>query len=313
MHEVISAILGTILLYNLSNSLDNIQKTPSTQTVSSSEVISDNSNWSVQPPSSFLSSIDLLRLGSILLDLQEQWWVASKADGRLADSNLPPSAVSRLHTSYGRLASFVSYPESHLSPVELSEAGLVNTQDAVAWLRHFQSDGTQLDEDIFGPAKHEKGWLQAALADTFANGQSGVRGFNVPLHRTTNWFPPVAHSVLKHDEPGRCIETGFTHICSSSNSEFLVSANSEDGSVCIWNSAVRLFVAGRLNLKQIRASNLPRFLQDNKSLSEMIDIQPRQRANAKIQNNQVDISILAQPYRWQWNLSRQTQQTVISR
>lgn len=168
-------------------------------------------------------------------------------------SDLPSQPASRLHTARGRLASFVGYPGSgSFSPIELSEAGLVNTQDYAVSLRHFLEYGTPIEEDIFGPSQHGEGWLKTALADVFPNNMmlKGFASINVPLHRTHNCFPAVAHTVADQNEPGGCIETDFTHVCSSENSEFFISANADDGSVCIWNAALQLFVAGRLNLKQ---------------------------------------------------------------
>ena len=256
MHEVISAIFITILLYNLSNSLDNIQKTPSIQTVSSSEVIFDNSHWSVQPPSSFLSSIDLLRLGSILLDLQEQWWVASNADGRLADSNLPPSAVSRLHTSYDDLRA--SSATRKTTWVRSSWSKRDSSTRRTPWPDSATSRATERSST--------KTSSDCEARERLAAGRPRWHFCERPKRSAR-----LQRAVAQNDELICMLPTLFwsttslaaassSQLCSSSNSEFLVSANSEDGSVCIWNSAVRLFVAGRLNLKQIRASNLPRFL-----------------------------------------------------
>ena len=205
MHEVISAILITILFYNLSKSLDNIQKAPSTQTVSSSEVISDNSHWSVQSPSSFLSSIDLLRLGSILLDLQEQWWVASNADGRLADSNLPPSAVSRLHTSYDDLRAW--FATLKVTWVRSSWAKRDSSTRRTPWpdsatSRATERSSTKTSSDRRNTRKAgcrppSLTLLRTAKAECAAS-MCRCTERRIDLH--------VVHSALKHDEPCCCIK-----------------------------------------------------------------------------------------------------------
>ena len=59
---------------------------------------------------------------------------------------------------------------------------------------------------------------------------------NVPLYRSLNLFPSVSHSIQKEHEPNWLIESMFTHVCISSNSEFIISANTEDGGVWIWNA-----------------------------------------------------------------------------
>ena len=43
----------------------------------------------------------------------------------------------RLFTAFGRLNSLLSYPSNHFSLIEIAEAGLYNTQDALLDVRHF--------------------------------------------------------------------------------------------------------------------------------------------------------------------------------
>lgn len=71
--ETISDILkGPVQLLNLSKSLNIIQQTTPSQTVSLSDTHSNIENPTMPSTSCLLSEIDLFKLSSILVDLQEQ-------------------------------------------------------------------------------------------------------------------------------------------------------------------------------------------------------------------------------------------------
>jgi hypothetical protein len=82
-------------------------------------------DWQKEP-----SLAQLLTLLSSLLKLDEQLFAFTLSENFPTEMrNLYPMEVSRIHTAYGRLASFVTWPNAQRSPIVLSEAGLLNESD----------------------------------------------------------------------------------------------------------------------------------------------------------------------------------------
>lgn len=197
------------------------------------------------------SVVNILKLFAVVLSLQEQVWLATKVDTSWIDPAVIERVTSRTQTAYGRLASFVSWPSDQLHPVKLSEAGLVNTSDQLIKLNHYLEYGTPIEEDVLKWVETEGKNLTHYLQTRFPNNLmiKGYPAINVPLYKTINYHPPWMHTSNVGNEEHDFTPKEITDICTPKFSEFLMSANSEDGSVCIWNSQLHLFLVGRLNFK----------------------------------------------------------------
>ena len=80
----------------------------------------------------------------------------------------------------------------------------------------------------------------------------GFESINVPLYKTLNYYPASCHTTLMYSDSSGTIEpirSMITHFLTTSKSEFVATANNSDGSICIWNSVLQLFLAGRINFK----------------------------------------------------------------
>jgi hypothetical protein len=197
------------------------------------------------------SLIKILQLISVLLSLQEQLWISSMSVQSQIDSSLLEKCTSRTQSAYGRLSSFTSWPSSQVHPIKLSEAGLVNTSDQHIRLNHYLEYGTQIEEEALKSTQNEGNSLSDFLQSKFPNNLmvKGYPSINVPLHKTINLFPPWKHTSDVDQEKNCFVEKEITDLWVPKYSEFLISANSEDGSAWIWNSQLHLFLAGRINFK----------------------------------------------------------------
>ena len=94
------------------------------------------------------SIVNILKLISILLGIQEQVWLIVNR----SESSIPQEAfertVSRVQTAYGRLASFISWPSDQVHPIKLTEAGLLNISDQLSSLRHYLEYNTPIEDDV---------------------------------------------------------------------------------------------------------------------------------------------------------------------
>ena len=94
------------------------------------------------------SIISLLKCVSICLSIEEQLWVKSKRFTNKLDVAKIHKICARVQSSYGRLASYISWPSNKAHPVFLSEAGLVNISDKLPKLSHYLEYGSSIEEDI---------------------------------------------------------------------------------------------------------------------------------------------------------------------
>ena len=93
-----------------------------------------------------LSILQVLKLISVILDLQEQVWLWSRRENGEIDSDVLERITSRTHTAYGRLASFISWPSDQNHPLNLSEQGYINTSDGMIKLRHYLKSNFEVEE-----------------------------------------------------------------------------------------------------------------------------------------------------------------------
>ena len=94
------------------------------------------------------SIVNILKLISILLGIQEQvWLIVNRSESSIPQETFERT-VSRVQTAYGRLASFISWPSDQVHPIKLSEAGLLNTSDQLSSLRHYLEYNTPIEDDV---------------------------------------------------------------------------------------------------------------------------------------------------------------------
>lgn len=127
----------------------------------------------------------------------------------------------------------------------------MNTSDLFISLRHFSQYDTSIEAEALKSLQGDGKDLLLYLDTKFQNSLT-VKGFpsiNVPLHQTINYFPPCRHTSDADQEENHFVAMPITDVEAPKCSEFLMSASSEDGSVCIWNSRLQLFMVGRLNFK----------------------------------------------------------------
>lgn len=232
------------------------QKIKNESILQGSEVIIQSQNSELDNPNEYFyedswSIIKLLQLISVLLSLQEQLWISSVSDQTQIDPSLLEKYASRSHSAYGRLSSFISWPSNQVHPIKLSEVGLVNTSDQYMKLNHYLEYGTPIEEEILKSSQNEAKNLSDYLQTKFPNNLmvKGYPSINVPLHKTVNLFPPWRHTSDVDQEDNQFVMKEITDLWVPKYSEFLMSANSEDGSAWIWNSQLQLFLAGRINFK----------------------------------------------------------------
>ena len=94
------------------------------------------------------SIINLLKCISICLSIEEQLWVNSKRFTNKLDVAKIHKVCARVQSSYGRLASYISWSSNKAHPVILSEAGLVNISDKLPKLSHYLEYGSTIEKDI---------------------------------------------------------------------------------------------------------------------------------------------------------------------
>jgi len=123
------------------------------------------------------SILQVKKLISVILDLQEQVWLWTRKESDKLNPKSLERNVSRTHTAYGRLASFISWPGDKIHPLSLSEEGFVNTSDTSIRLRHYLNTEVMVEEDA------------ANLRENIASMDSSTNTINVPLYKTINYFP----------------------------------------------------------------------------------------------------------------------------
>lgn len=156
-----------------------------------SKDIFDDAQNEIPESSNSPSLINILKCISISLLVEEQIWVNSKYFKSRLDNSKCSNSVSRIQTSYGRLASYISYPTSKIHPVHLSEVGLVNTGDKVPALFHYLEYGSKIEDDVISTIYIDTKSLLHYLESKFQNNMM-IKGFdsvNVPLYRTVNYQP----------------------------------------------------------------------------------------------------------------------------
>lgn len=209
------------------------------------------------------SILQVKKLISVILDLQEQVWLWTRKESDKLNPKSLERNVSRTHTAYGRLASFISWPGDKIHPLSLSEEGFVNTSDTSIRLRHYLNTEVMVEEDA------------ANLRENIASMDSSTNTINVPLYKTINYFPAWKHtSEIENSEIPQFWESDISQLWIPKFSEFLMSANFQNGSIWLWNSHLHLFLVGRLNFKSLSRPEMKIFSklkQDTKYLIEEIN------------------------------------------
>jgi hypothetical protein len=102
--------------------------------------------------------------------------------------NLWPEMSSRVHTSYGRLASMLQLADSE-EPQKLAELGLVNEGDSKKQFMHFQEPSVPIESIYDANLVNclEKQLPNAAIL-------KGLQTWNVPMNQTLNALPPSVHA-----------------------------------------------------------------------------------------------------------------------
>ena len=200
------------------------------------------------------SMINLLKCISIWLSIEEQLWINSKRFTNKFDVAKIHKIWARVQSSYGRLASYISWSSNKAHPVLLSEAGLVNISDKLPKLSHYLEYGSVIEEDILHWIYQDSKALSHYLESKFTNNLmiKGFESINVPLYKTLNYHPASCHTSLMYSKSSGWIEpiqSMITHLLTTSNSEFIATASNNDGSLCIWNSVLQLFLVGRISFK----------------------------------------------------------------
>ena len=189
-----------------------------------------------------LSLEDLHLLLSIILKLDEQLWCLTSADDVGDDVRaLWDIRTSRIHTAYGRLSSFVTWPTP--GSIALAEAGLCNIGDKKIVLQHFMEPGIEVENALKYDQK-TRGEVWTLLERDFPNNRM-LRGepcANVPLSVTLRYLPSVRHTNLEMESQE------ITHTEHKSDSQFVMTG-SADGSVNVWNARLRLFKVLSTNFK----------------------------------------------------------------
>jgi hypothetical protein len=131
---------------------------------------------------------------NILLQTEEQLWCMANSDDVGDDVRALWSAkTARIHTSYGRLSSFVTWP-TH-GAISLAEAGLFNSGDKKLLLRHFMEPSSML-ENFLSYDEKTRNEIWTLLERQFPNNRM-LRGepcTNIPLDVTLRYFPPMHHT-----------------------------------------------------------------------------------------------------------------------
>ena len=232
-----------------------------------------------------LSLEELNFLMNIILTAEEQLWCMASTDDVGEDVRaLWDMRTSRVHTTYGRLASFVSWP-TH-GAIALAEAGLMCVGDKKLTLRHFMEPASQI-ENVLCYDEKTRNEVWTILEKQFPNNRM-LRGepcFNVPLNVTMRYFPPLQHTNYEL-EPQE-----ITNVESKPNSH-LVMTGSSDGSVCIWNTRLRLFKAAFTNFKvnlEVKLKPIPpgeavkNVVEQPQALSKLFDEEAPAEPSAEIE------------------------------
>lgn len=196
-----------------------------------------------------LSIEDLHLMLSILAKLDEQLWCLAIAESSSDEiCALWNVNTSRIHTAYGRLSSYVSWPTN--GAVQLAEAGLVNVGDKRIMLKHFMEPGVQIENAMQYDQRSRKE-IWSLLEKNFPNNRQ-LRSepcLNVPLSCTLKYFPALRHTNMdkKPEE--------ITHVEYKTNNQYILTG-SADGSVNIWNTSLRLFKVVSANFKQPKEAPL---------------------------------------------------------
>ena len=217
---------------------------------------------------------DINLLLSVLLKADEQLWCLTSTDDVGDDVRaLWDVRTSRVHTAYGRLSSFVTWPTP--SSITLAEAGLCNVGDKRVSLRHFMEPDTEVENALEYDQK-TRGEIWTLLERDFPNNRM-LRGepcANVPLSVTLRYLPSLKHTNTEA-EPQEIV-----HVEQKADSQFVMTA-SADGSVNVWNTRLRLFRVLATNFKvqldgKAKPVNVKVEDQENGILTSLFDEEPVQ-------------------------------------
>jgi len=178
-----------------------------------------------------LSFEEVNLLLSIALKLNEQLWCLTSSDSAGESvRSLWDVKTSRLHTTYGRLASFITWPVP--GAITLAEAGLYNVGDKRPIIEHFRYTKTVL-ENVLAFDQTNKKEVWSFLERSFPEDRmlKGEPCANVPLNVTLRHFPALRHKDTE-EKPQEII-----HL--ENNGKYVLTG-SADGSVNVWNTKLRL-------------------------------------------------------------------------
>ena len=157
--------------------------------------------------------------------------------------------TSRNHTTYGRLSSFITWPTMFPSAEDVAECGVYNIGDKKPSIRHFLDPQSPL-ENILSLNHREKSRVWESLEVQLPNNRMllGEPCSNVPLKVTLKHFPPSNHTSTT----GRYED--IKYLLTHKQSSYMLTG-SEEGSVNIWNTNLRLFQVGITNFKTPKPQN----------------------------------------------------------
>jgi len=236
---IMKAVLRSMSYFETSSSLlDTVQKRLAFHPLPSLPPIGTDPD-----PLKSLSLEDLNMLISILAKIDEQLWCITTSESCGDEIRaLWDVRESRVHTAYGRLSSFLTWPSP--GAISLAEAGLINIGDKRPQLQHFMETGIEVDNALTHDQK-TRSEIWSILEKSFPNNRMlrGEPSINVPLSVTLRYMPPVVHTNPENEVQN------INYFEQHPDSHFVLTG-SEDGSVNIWNTRFRIFKALSTNFKK---------------------------------------------------------------
>jgi len=186
----------------------------------------------------------LSKLLRIVIDLEDQLWAMAQSDSVSERvKRLWPLQEARLHSTYGRVSSFINFSDSE-NPVNLAELGLINYADNEKKLCHFMDPFVPI-ESIY--EDHGSSPFEIALEKQLTENYmlKGYDTFNVPLAKTINSLPPSLHQNF-----ATAIVPEFANIELArqlSTSAVVLTGSKTCGSINLWSTQLGLNLLGGFN------------------------------------------------------------------